>query len=102
MTIQECLIKNIKYYRKQKKLTQGQLAEKCNTSANYIATIETGKKYPSPITLEKIAAALNINAIDLFQIEIRNENTLINHEIDQIKDTLRTSINKIIDDVVRV
>ncbi len=102
MTIQECLAKNLKFYRKKKQLTQGQLAEKCNTSTNYIALIESEKKYPSPKTLEKIAKALEINAIDLFQIEIKNNKTTLNHELEQIKEDLRFSINKLLDDVLRL
>jgi transcriptional regulator with XRE-family HTH domain len=102
MTIQECLAKNLKFYRKKKQLTQGQLAEKCNTSTNYIALIESEKKYPSQKTLEKIAKALEINAIDLFQIEIKNNKTTLNHELEQIKEDLRFSINKLLDDVLRL
>lgn len=99
MTIQECLARNIKYYRHHKKLTQSQLAEFCNTSTNYIATIETGKKYPSPKTLEKIALALDINAIDLFQIEIKDENKVLNHEIEMIKEKLRYSIDNLLNEI---
>ncbi len=102
MTIQECLAKNLKFYRKQKNLTQGQLAEKCNTSTNYIATIETGKKYPSPNTLERIAEALEINAIDLFQIEIKNEKVTLNHEFEKLKENLRFSVNKLLDEIFEV
>jgi len=92
MTIQECLSKNIKYYRKQKRLSQSQLAEKCETSTNYIATIETGKKYPSPKTLEKIASALDIEAIDLFQKELNINGTIKKHEIEIIKEDLEKKL----------
>jgi len=47
-------------------LTQAQLAERVNTSANYIALIETEKKFPTPEKLEKIAEALEIDTPDLF------------------------------------
>ncbi len=87
MTIQECLAQNLKYYRKRKNFSQSQLAEKAETSTNYIATIETGKKYPSPNTLEKIANALEINAIDLFQL--KNDIDKYDLEIEKFKENLK-------------
>jgi transcriptional regulator with XRE-family HTH domain len=47
-------------------ITQAQLAERVNTSTNYIALIETEKKFPTPEMLERIAAALEIDAPALF------------------------------------
>lgn len=56
----------MKYYRKKEGLSQAALAEKAGTAANYIALIEVGKNFPSLQMLEKIADALNIDALDLF------------------------------------
>jgi transcriptional regulator with XRE-family HTH domain len=42
------------------------LAEKVDTAPNYIAMIETGRKFPSDRLLERIAQALNVRAVDLF------------------------------------
>ena len=61
-----CLSKNMKFYRKKEGLSQAALAEKAGTAANYIALIEVGKNFPSLQMLEKIATALNIDALDLF------------------------------------
>jgi len=52
-------------------LTQSQLAERVNTSTNYIALIETEKKFPKPEMLERIATALGIDPPALFATEIR-------------------------------
>jgi transcriptional regulator with XRE-family HTH domain len=52
-------------------ITQAQLAEQVNTSTNYIALIETEKKFPKPEMLERIAAALEIDPPALFTSEIR-------------------------------
>jgi transcriptional regulator with XRE-family HTH domain len=52
-------------------ITQAQLAERVNTSTNYIALIETEKKFPKPEMLERIAAALGIDPPALFAAEIR-------------------------------
>lgn len=90
MTIQECLAQNLKFYRKRKNLSQSQLAERADTSTNYIANIETGKKYPSPKTLEKIANALEIRAIDLFQLKI--DNIKYNLEVEEFKVNLKNAL----------
>jgi transcriptional regulator with XRE-family HTH domain len=52
-------------------ITQAQLAERVNTSTNYIALIETEKKFPKPEMLERIAVALEIDPPALFTDVIR-------------------------------
>ena len=64
--IQECLKANMKLHRKRLGLSQAALAERAGTAPNYIALIEVGKNFPSLPMLEKIAAALEIDALDLF------------------------------------
>ena len=64
--IQACLANNMKRYRKQMGLSQEKLAEKAGASANYIAMIEAGRYFPSLPMLNRVAAALNIDSLDLF------------------------------------
>jgi len=45
------------------------LAQICNSSQNYIAEIESGKRFPSPAMIESIAAALQIESFCLFKNE---------------------------------
>jgi transcriptional regulator with XRE-family HTH domain len=52
-------------------ISQAQLAERVNTSTNYIGQIETEKRFPTPEMLERIAAALEIVPAALFATEIR-------------------------------
>jgi transcriptional regulator with XRE-family HTH domain len=47
-------------------LSQARLAEKVNTAPTYIAMIELEKKFPSVEMLERIAAALELDAPELF------------------------------------
>lgn len=54
--------KNIRYYRKQKKLTQKELADKMGLSKNYICQIELGNKAPSLKSFKKIVDALEVSA----------------------------------------
>jgi transcriptional regulator with XRE-family HTH domain len=70
-SLRTVLAQNIKINRRILGLTQAQLAEKVNTSANYIALIETKKKFPKPEMLERIAVALKIDPPALFTTETR-------------------------------
>ena len=58
--LREIFIQNLKYYRKQKGLTQEKLSEILNKGFNYINTIECGKSVPPIDMIEKIAIALEI------------------------------------------
>ena len=66
--IRELLAENIKTYRKELGLTQSKLAEQVATATHYIAMIENGKSFPSPEMLERIAAVLGKDTVDLFAI----------------------------------
>lgn len=59
----------MKAYRGAAGLSQAKLAEKVETSAHYIGMIETKNNFPSPEMMERIAAALGIDTIDLFSTE---------------------------------
>jgi transcriptional regulator with XRE-family HTH domain len=59
----------MKAYRKALGLSQAKLAEKVDTSTHYIGMIETKNNFPSPEMLDRIAAALEIDTIDLFFME---------------------------------
>ena len=58
---------NILFYRKERGLTQMQLAEKCNVSKNHIQRIETATAGCSVEVLSDIADALNIPLKKLFE-----------------------------------
>jgi transcriptional regulator with XRE-family HTH domain len=66
--IRDVLAENMKAYRSALGLSQAKLAEKVDTSSHYIGMIETKNKFPSPEMLERIAAALGIDTIDLFSV----------------------------------
>lgn len=66
MSIRHTFIQNMKYYRKQKSLTQEKLAEAIGMSTSYIGDMEARERFPSPETIDKIAAALGIRPSVLF------------------------------------
>ena len=76
MKIQRILSNNMKRFRKINGLTQASLAESINSSTNYIAEIETLKKFPSPGKLEDIAEALKVEPYEL----IMPSNKVLNSE----------------------
>lgn len=56
----------IKLLRKFRKITQEKLAEMINMDITSLSKIETGRNYPQPETLEKIALALDVEIYRLF------------------------------------
>ncbi len=61
--------KNIKFYRKAKKLSQNELAEIVDLSREHLACIETGKEYISLRKLFKIADTLEISIKKLMDFD---------------------------------
>jgi transcriptional regulator with XRE-family HTH domain len=73
MNLQELFIANLKEYRKLRKISQLELAEECESAQTYISELEMGKKSPSLLMVERIAAALGIEAVHLFKNEPPSE-----------------------------
>ena len=63
------LSQNIRRFRVYRKLSQADFAESIDISIPFLSDIENGKKWVSPATLVKIAAALNIEAYELLKPE---------------------------------
>jgi transcriptional regulator with XRE-family HTH domain len=60
------LAENIKKYRNKRGWNQLLLAEKIGISPNYLSAVETRKGWVSPLTLVKLAKALEIEVSELF------------------------------------
>jgi transcriptional regulator, XRE family len=58
--------KRMKELRKQKGLSQEELALLCELDRSYIGSVERGERNISLINIYKITLALNINIKDLF------------------------------------
>jgi transcriptional regulator with XRE-family HTH domain len=67
--LRQLLSANIKRFRKRREWSQIRLAEKLDISANFLADIETGKSWVSPLTLVKLANTLDIEVFELFRPE---------------------------------
>jgi transcriptional regulator with XRE-family HTH domain len=66
ISLKSVLAFNMKAQRRVLGITQAQLAERVNTSTNYIALIESKRNFPSLPMLERIAVALEIEPPALF------------------------------------
>ena len=89
--LRQILASNMKLYRKTLGISQAKLAEMANITDNYIALIETGKRFPSVNMLERIAKALQKDTLELFsktQIDTTKKRNL--------KTTLLTDIEAIL------
>ena len=58
--------KRIRELRRERKLTQAQLAERVELSINYISQIETGVASPTFETIVKLAEGLGVEIKQLF------------------------------------
>ena len=63
--------RRIKNLRKDRNITQEQLAEMINMDITSLSKIETGRNYPQSETLERISDALNVDVDKLFQFNNR-------------------------------
>ena len=61
MSLKDVFKENVKYYRKQLKLTQESLAKLSGLSTNYIGEIERTGRKATLETIEKVANGLNID-----------------------------------------
>lgn len=88
--------RRIKDLRKSKNITQEKLAEVINMDITSLSKIETGRNYPQPETVEKLANALNISIDKLFLFkddfskeeylnEINNNIKFISNDINKLK-----------------
>jgi transcriptional regulator with XRE-family HTH domain len=68
-TTKVLLGERIKELRKERQMSQEQLAEKIRIDAKNLSRIEAGRGYPTFSTLEKIAEALSVEMRDFFDFE---------------------------------
>jgi transcriptional regulator with XRE-family HTH domain len=58
--------KNVRKYRQQRKLTQEQLAFEAKIDLTYMGGIERGRRNPSLLVMARIADALGVPLMKLF------------------------------------
>ncbi len=74
----------IRYFRKENRITQEELAFRIESSAAYVSNIEAGKKKPSLQKLTRIAEVLDITINDLIYLPAVNSSSLDTDEINKL------------------
>jgi transcriptional regulator with XRE-family HTH domain len=85
--LRHVLSANIKHYRSLRSWSQVVLAEKIGISTNFLADIETGKSWVSPLTLSKLANIFEIDVYELFKHKKTQK--------DETKETIKSIMNDI-------
>jgi transcriptional regulator with XRE-family HTH domain len=66
MKLRAIVARNLRILRKQKGLSQEELADSAGINRNYVGQIEREEKSPTVDILEKLAIALEVGAVDFF------------------------------------
>ena len=74
--IREVLANNLKNHRRKYGFSQDKLAELAGISSQYLATVETRRKFPTPEVLDRLAEALGIETHELFAFDPTPQNEL--------------------------
>lgn len=64
--------RRIRQIRKEKKLSQEELAHICELDRTYITSVECGRRNISIVNLDKISLALEVSLHELFDFEKLN------------------------------
>lgn len=98
--IREIFIKNLRFYRNQKGMTQLTLSIELEKGVNYISSIENGIIFPPPETIDKIAEILSIKAVKLFD-ENASPDNIISNKPNEFSEYVITELEKRISKVIR-
>ena len=82
---------NIKTFRIRNNWSQVALAHKAGVSVNFVNDIEAGKKWASPVTMIKIADALDVQVYELLKppgLPPDNLNSLMRKYTDNVNEAL--------------
>jgi len=91
--------KTIRFYRKQLRLSQAELAEKSGISITFLSKIERGIKFPTSETLSGLANGLDIEVYQLF----RSDETHIEQWrlFERFKKDITNTINETLENIYK-
>jgi len=109
MHLKDVFIKNLRRIRRERGITQAELAEKCGSETSYIGQIEIGNRFPSLELIEKFADVLKIKPHLFFFIESDNDSDeqvfsdeqILLKKKDTISDTMKEELTKRLTDAIR-
>jgi transcriptional regulator with XRE-family HTH domain len=91
--------KAVRFYRKQRRLSQAELAEKADISITFLSKIERGIKFPTSETLSGLANGLEVEVYQLF----RNDETPLEQWtlFERFKKDITKNINETLENIYR-
>jgi len=97
--LRDNLGKAIRFYRKQRRLSQSELAEKAGISTTFLSKIERGIKFPTSETLSGLANGLDIEVYQLF----RNDETPVEKWtlFERFKKDITNTINETLETIYK-
>lgn len=97
--------KMIRKYRKEKALTQLQLAEQVNVSVNYLGSVERGIQQPSLETLITIANTLGVTADELLMGVVSQARSLqigmLSEQMKELRDEQITMVLNVAEQMIK-
>jgi len=84
--------KRIKELRKERNLTQEELAEKMNIDQRNLSKIECGNNFITAETLSKLLLALEVEPHELFMFKHHNDEIILKKELLQAINNNKTNI----------
>ncbi|WP_246237396.1 helix-turn-helix domain-containing protein [Halovulum dunhuangense] len=67
MSVQSRVSRNIQRIRREKDLSQEEVAHRTDIHQTYLSGVETGKRNPSILVVERIAKALGVDVSEIFK-----------------------------------
>lgn len=67
MSVQSRVSRNIQRIRREKDLSQEEVAHRADIHQTYLSGVETGKRNPSILVVERIAKALGVDVSEIFK-----------------------------------
>lgn len=102
MGIQKIFIENLRYFRKQKGMSQKDLSIILDKGFNYINSIEGGSSFPPPAVIDQIAEVLEVTPSSLFSENLNPDSikeSFKHHYSMSLKEMLHKKISEAIDSV---
>ena len=101
---QNIFVRNLRFLRNQRELSQLKLSELVNITPNYLNAVENGKNFPSPEVLQRIIDVLDVLPYQLFLEHPENpkmiknkEKSILLQELAHLKQQFNSDIAKIIE-----
>ena len=106
--LRDIFIRNLKFHRKKKGLSQEKLSYAIDMSMNYVNQLENKNSFPPPEIIDKIAGVLGIRPVQLFDenespenLVASNKEVFIQELAEQIQNRVKNDIERAVSETIR-